>query len=78
MCTQHEIAIDVIDRHISSKEPFTYDEITNEIVNEGGILRVSIGVTIGMYLQKLVNQNVVSFDPSTSKFVGLVSGDILV
>jgi len=68
MCTQHEIAIDVINNHIFSSEPFSYEEVTEEIVEKGGILRVSIGVTIGMYLKKLVTLKVISFDPNTSTF----------
>jgi hypothetical protein len=57
----HAIAIDCINDKISSGEDFTYVSICDEIVFKGGILRVSIGVTIGMYLKNLVRLKILSF-----------------
>lgn len=69
MCNEHQIALKVINSHIDSGSDFTYDEITKEIINEGGILRTSIGVTIRMYLKSLREIGLLIFDSSSEKFI---------
>lgn len=61
----YAIAIDAINDKISNGENFTYDSICNSIVKKGGILRVSIGVTIGMYLKNLVRLDILSYHQGT-------------
>lgn len=65
MSKEHGIAIDTINDKIVNGEDFTYDTICNLIVKKGGILRVSIGVTIGMYLKNLVRLDILSYKQGT-------------
>lgn len=66
MSKEHEIAIDVINDEVAKREKFTYESICKEIVSKGGILRVSIGDTIGMYLKNLVRNNILISDNDSS------------
>ena len=67
MCKEHQIALKVINGHLDSGKSFTYNQITNEIHSEGGILRVSIGITIKMYLKSLKEVGLLTFDPKSEK-----------
>lgn len=69
MCTEHQTTLKVINRHIDKGDSFTYDELTNEIVNAGGILRTSIGVTIRMYLERMQAIGLLVFDATQGKFI---------
>ena len=68
MCTEHKIALTVINKYIEEGNRFTYDELTKEIILKGGILRTSIGVTIRMYLDRLQSVGLLVYDPSICKF----------
>jgi len=68
METKKRIAIDVINDKIVAGDHFSYDSVCKEIVEKGGILRVSIGVTIGMYLKNLVRLKILSFDQKEGIF----------
>ena len=50
MSKQHDVAKRVVDEKIKSGSYFNYKNLCDEIVDEGGILRVSPGTTIGQYL----------------------------
>lgn len=62
MCKEQQIAQAVINSHIDSGKSFTYEELMTEILQNGGILRVSIGMTIRMYLKNLNNLGLIQFD----------------
>ncbi len=68
MCNEHQIALKVINEHIDAGSSFTYDQITREILDEGGILRTSIGVTIRMYLKSLKEIGLLVFDSKSENF----------
>lgn len=68
MCKEHQIALKVINQHIDSGKNFTYDQITEEILQNEGILRVSIGVTIRMYLKNLIEIGLLAFDPQKNVY----------
>ena len=40
MCKSFEIAKDTIDDYLNKGEPFTYNELCDDIINNGGVLRV--------------------------------------
>jgi len=69
MCTEHQTTLKVINHHIEKGDSFTYDELANAIVNSGGILRTSIGVTIRMYLERMQAIGLLIFDSTQGKFI---------
>jgi hypothetical protein len=69
MCSEHQIALNVINSHIDDGNSFSYDQISKEILEQGGILRVSIGVTITMYLRSLREIGLLRFDPQNELFL---------
>jgi hypothetical protein len=71
MCKEHEIAKDVIRKRINDKKDFTYPEIAYNIVRKGGIMRVSIGVTVNEYLKFLEARGVVRYTAKEDKFIVL-------
>ncbi len=68
MCKEHQVALSVINSYLDSGKRFTYDQIIREILDQGGMLRVSIGVTIRMYLKNLSEIGLLDFDPNTGQF----------
>jgi len=65
---EHQIALRVINSHIDSGKKFTYDQVKDEILKKGGILRISFGVTIRMYLKNLDEIGLLTFDPNVGKY----------
>ena len=83
MNNYHQLSLDVINDKIFKNIPFSKKEVCDEILSKGGILRVGICVTIGDYLEKLVENEVISFDMTmeryytTQKFInehGIITG----
>ena len=65
---EHQIALRVINSHIDSGKKFTYEQVREDILNRGGILRISIGVTIRMYLKNLDEIGLLTFDPKEGEY----------
>ena len=65
---EHQIALKVINSFIDSGDKFTYDEIKKEILKRDGILRISFGVTIQMYLKNLNELGLLTFDPNMGQY----------
>ena len=68
MCKENQIALTVINSLIDSGESFTYDHVIDEILTQGGILRISIGITIRMYLRNLNEIGLLAFDPVSEQY----------
>jgi len=68
MCREHLIAKQIIDEKIKSQRPFSYKEINGLILEKGGILRISTGITIGNYLTQLEDFGIIKFNPKKSRF----------
>ena len=68
MCKEHKIAKSIIDEKVNGSEPFSFSEITQAILKEGGILRVASGTTIGEYLMQLEDNGIIKFIPKENRF----------
>ena len=68
MCKEHQVALKVINSYIDAGTSFTFDQITKEIIDRGGILRVSIGITIKMYLKNLKEIGLLVYDVQDEKY----------
>ena len=64
---EHKIAKRVIWQYIKRGLNFTYFELCTSIINAGGIMRVSIGVTISDYLGFLEAHNILKEDYKTKE-----------
>lgn len=62
------IAKNVIEEYLEKKEPFTYANLQQTILDRGGILRIAPGVSIGAYLRNLEYRNIIFYNLSTQKF----------
>lgn len=71
MCQEHVIAKKTIDEKIRNNESFSFEEITSTILENGGILRVSPGTTIGCYIEKLEEYGILEYNPNIDNFVVL-------
>jgi hypothetical protein len=69
MCEEHKKAKSIIKDRILRGGEFTYPEISKEIIKGGGIMRVSLGVTVNDYLETLEKRGVVHYNPRDDKFV---------
>ena len=68
MTTENHIAFKVTNKIIEQKRAFSFDELQDFILNEGGILRISPDYSIGEYIMELVEDGVIKFNPNTKKF----------
>lgn len=63
------VAKQVIDEKIKDKENFSLDEIEKEIIQQGGILRISPGFTVKDYLIILEEMGVVKYNPYDNNYL---------
>lgn len=68
MCIKHQIAKQTINERIMKNQAFSYTEITQSIIGKGGILRTSVGTTVGEYLERLEEIGVIRFSPRRDMF----------
>jgi len=68
MCSKFDIARKVIIERIKQKKPFSYDEIQDEILKSGGVFWVSIGYSVGDYVEDLESKGVIKYNPSKDKY----------
>jgi DNA-directed RNA polymerase delta subunit len=68
MENQHDIALSVVKHHLLNKNSFTYSEIQQEVLECGGILRIGINFTLGEYITELEEDNLIKFNPVTTKY----------
>ena len=61
MCKQTEIAKKIVQEHIKKRKNFNYLELQKEIVEDGGILQVEAGYTLGSYIKDLEENGVIEF-----------------
>lgn len=62
MCKEYQVAVETVDRFVKEKNIFSYDELVQEIRNNGGVLRVAVGSTIDDYLEYYVSKGDIKFD----------------
>jgi len=62
MCKEFKIAQETVEEFVHSKKRFTYNELTNEIINRGGVLAVAIGTGVDEYLKYFIRQNQLKYD----------------
>jgi len=68
MCSKHDIAKQTVENQINSGKPFSYEEVKDQIISKGGILRVSNGFTLGEFIEKLEDRGIVSYNSGIDKF----------
>ncbi len=57
---ENNIAVEIINKKIDAKENFSLTSINQEIIDSGGILRVS-GTTIKVYLGELIALGILNY-----------------
>jgi hypothetical protein len=62
MCKSFEIAIDIVNEYLKKGVPFTYDELCNSIINNGGVLRVYSSMTVSEYLRDLATIGILFYN----------------
>lgn len=73
MCSTFKLAKHIIDQLVASKEPFTLEQISNEIRNANGVHRVAAGVTTQDYLDILEEEDKIVYDFSTMKYFNVTT-----
>jgi|GEM_PF-4209953 len=73
MCSTFKLAKNIIDELVSSKEPFTLEQISNAIRNANGVHRVAAGVTTQDYLDILEEEDKIVYDFSTMKYFNVTT-----
>ncbi|MFW6247100.1 MAG: hypothetical protein ACOC22_02915 [bacterium] len=68
MSKEHTIALKVIKEKIKNNKSFSFDELQDEIIERGGILRISPGYSVGEYVIGLEEDGIIEFDPDSKKF----------
>ena len=69
MNKDHKIARKTMSEYMERGEPFSYQEIQEDIVNRGGILRLDTNYTLGEHIEKLQEEGMLRFDPDKKKFI---------
>lgn len=64
----HELSFEVINTIIESGKPFSLKDISDKIREQWGIQRVSIWVTVRMYIETLENDWLIQFDVKLGKY----------
>jgi hypothetical protein len=68
------IALLNIFQFIKTKTSFKLEEVQDAILNDGGVLRISTGYTVGDYLKSLEEEGILKYDPKSEQFlVGLLT-----
>jgi hypothetical protein len=68
MCKEFKKALEVVEQKIRENKDFSFDELQNDIINKGGVLRVSPGHTVGEYISELEEEGILSFNKKTKRF----------
>lgn len=66
---QQIIARGTVHAFVKQKKKFSLKNVHNEILRRGGILRVSMGVTISEYLNDLENKNIIKYDNQLDEYI---------
>ena len=69
MSIEMDVAKQIIHEKICEAKEFSLDELQKEIIQEGGVLRVSPGVTIKDYLNILDEAGVVKYNPHDNSYI---------
>lgn len=64
-----DVAKQIIHEKICEAKDFSLDELEKEIVKEGGVLRVSSGVTVKDYLKILDEAGVIKYNPNNDNYI---------
>ena len=64
-----DIARATVHKFIKTKESFTPSELYTEISKKGGIMRISIGVTVDDYLKEFEDQGTLDWDFDDKKYI---------
>lgn len=62
MCKQFSYAKKIVESYIKKKEPFTFNQIKNKIIEKDGVLRISPGVTVSDFLSNLEERRIIYYD----------------
>ncbi len=68
MCKKFEIARNTVVSFIVEKDCFSYDELQNKILNDGGVLRISTTQTLDNYLNYYEKSGFIKYSPKTKSF----------
>lgn len=68
MSKEHDIALKTVNDKIKHHESFSWDSLQEEIIKNGGILRISVGYTVGEYITELEDDGILAFNPETKLF----------
>lgn len=63
-----QIARDTMEEILKIGETFSYEEARDKIVSNGGVLRMSPGYTLGMFLEKQEDRGVIRYNANLDKF----------
>lgn len=69
MSIDMNVAKQIIHEKICEAKDFSLDELEKEIVKEGGVLRVSSGVTVKDYLKILDEAGVIKYNPNNDNYI---------
>ena len=68
MCQEHSTALEVVKSKLREKQDFSFEELQNDILNKGGVLRIAPGFTVGEYVTELEEDGFIEFDPAKGQF----------
>lgn len=68
MCKPFKIAKEVVDDFVARKEPFSLEELRNEILEQGGVFRIYVGVTLNDYLEDLEEKEIIYYGGQSQKY----------
>ena len=68
MCKPFEIAKKVVDDFVAKKEPFSFEEVQDEILKQGGVFRIYVGMTLSDYLDNLEEKEIIYYGGESQKY----------
>ena len=67
-CKEFEICRNTVTAYLISKKEFTYDELMNRILDNGGVFRISTTVSLNDFLDDFVYAGMIKYSPAENKY----------
>lgn len=71
-CEKFEICRNTIIDYVMNKDSFSYEELVKNIINGGGVLRVSTTQTPQNYLNYFLENNFIKYSPKEGLYKKLI------
>jgi len=67
-CKEFEICRNTVTAYLISKKEFTYDELMNRILDNGGVFRISNTRNLHQYMEDFERKGMLTYSPAEGKY----------